>query len=180
MELVGQFLAAGKNCSRSPTQRVRGSLVVDFFTSNICNRHTCEAYGRAVNEFLGWCEAHGVHSLADVEPLHVAAWIEAQTLVESASTVKQRLAAIRYLFDWLGAGSICGAAGTPYGLAVNRRRATGGNVLRRRPDDTQRPHRNYRAALKDGGLSAFSVRCSLTTHLNNSVARPLTLSERWG
>jgi hypothetical protein len=28
---------------------------IDFFTSNIHNRHTREAYGRAVNEFLRWC-----------------------------------------------------------------------------------------------------------------------------
>jgi hypothetical protein len=36
-----------------------------------------------------------------VQPLHVAAWIEAQAREVSAPTVKQRLAAIRHLFDWL-------------------------------------------------------------------------------
>ena len=46
---------------------------VDFFTSNIRNRHTREAYGRAVSQFLAWCEAQGVRSLADVQPIHVAA-----------------------------------------------------------------------------------------------------------
>src|SRR5271168_3313923 len=39
---------------------------IDFFTSNIRNRRTREAYGRAVNEFLRWCEVHRVHSLAQV------------------------------------------------------------------------------------------------------------------
>jgi site-specific recombinase XerD len=78
----------------------------DFFTSNIRNRHTREAYGRAVNGFLLWCEVHGVRSLADVQPLHVAAWIEAQTLQASVPTVKQRLAAIRHFFDWLVVGQI--------------------------------------------------------------------------
>ena len=45
---------------------------IDFFTSNIRNRHTREAYGRAVNEFLRWCEAHRVRSLTEVKSLHVA------------------------------------------------------------------------------------------------------------
>lgn len=79
---------------------------VDFFTSNIRNRHTREAYGRAVNEFLRWCEAHRVRSLTEVKSLHVAAWIEAQALHESAPTVKQRLAAVRHLFDWLVVGQV--------------------------------------------------------------------------
>jgi site-specific recombinase XerC len=65
-----------------------------------------EAYGRAVRAFLAWCEAQGVASLIDVEPLHVAAWIEAQALQASAPTVKQRLAAIRHLFDWLVVGQV--------------------------------------------------------------------------
>src|ERR1700751_5355932 len=79
---------------------------IDFFTSNIRNRHTREAYARAVNGFLRWCEAHGVHAFVAVQPFHVAAWIEAQAAQGSAPTVKQRLAAIRQLFDWLVVGQI--------------------------------------------------------------------------
>jgi site-specific recombinase XerD len=79
---------------------------IDFFTSNIRNRHTREAYARAVNEFLHWCKAHGVHSLEEVESFHVAAWIEAEAQSAAAPTVKQRLAAIRHLFDWLVIGQI--------------------------------------------------------------------------
>jgi site-specific recombinase XerD len=79
---------------------------IDFFTSNIRNRNTREAYRRAVSEFLRWCAAHRVHALAEVQPLHVATWIEAQALKASAPTVKQRLAAIRHLFDWLVVGQI--------------------------------------------------------------------------
>ena len=47
-----------------------------------------------------------MRSLAGVQPLHVATWIEAQTRVASAPTVKQRLAAIRHLFDWLVVGQV--------------------------------------------------------------------------
>ncbi len=45
-------------------------------------------------------------ALAHVAPLHVATWIEAQTREVSAPTVKQRLAAIRHLFDWLVVGQV--------------------------------------------------------------------------
>src|SRR5271156_6407471 len=77
---------------------------LEFFAANIRNAHTRRAYGRAVAEFLAWCERAGVPSLAHVAPLHVATWIEAETRMVSAPTVKQRLAAIRHLFDWLVIG----------------------------------------------------------------------------
>ncbi|MDD5463472.1 MAG: hypothetical protein PHG00_17980 [Methylococcales bacterium] len=70
------------------------------FSSNIRNPHIRRAYVRAAAEFLDWCAAAGVASIVDVEPLHVAAWIE------TTSTVKQPLAAIRHLFDWLVTGQI--------------------------------------------------------------------------
>jgi hypothetical protein len=48
---------------------------------------------------------------ADIEPLHVAAYIEALQATAAKPTVKQHLAAIRMLFDWLIVGQL---------LAVNR------------------------------------------------------------
>jgi integrase len=42
----------------------------------------------------------------DVEPLHVATWIELQTRERAAPSVKQQLAAIRHLFDWLVTGQV--------------------------------------------------------------------------
>ena len=50
---------------------------------------------------LAWCEAHRVPSITDVQPMHVAGYIEELTRARSAPTAKQRLAAIRHLFDWL-------------------------------------------------------------------------------
>jgi site-specific recombinase XerC len=44
--------------------------------------------------------------MTEVQPLHVAAWIELQTRTLSAPTVKQHLAAIRHLFDWLVTGQV--------------------------------------------------------------------------
>src|SRR3954451_21479886 len=79
---------------------------LEFFAAPIRNPHTRRAYGRAVAEFLAWCERAGVPSLPAVQPLHVATWIEVQTRELSAPTVKQRLAAVRHLFDWLVTGQV--------------------------------------------------------------------------
>lgn len=79
---------------------------LEFFASNIRNANTRRAYARAVGDFLAWCEAHGVASIAAVQPLHVAAYVEELTRERSAPTAKQRLAAIRMLFDWLVVGQV--------------------------------------------------------------------------
>src|SRR3954453_4658907 len=78
----------------------------EFVPAAIRTPHPRRAYGRAVAEFLAWCERAGVPSLAAVQPLHVASWIEAQTREHSAPTVKQRLAAVRHLSDWLVTGKV--------------------------------------------------------------------------
>ena len=74
---------------------------LEFFAANIRNPHTRRAYSRAVADFMAWCEDAGVRSIAQVQPLHVAAWVELQTRERAAPTAKQRLAAVRHLFDWL-------------------------------------------------------------------------------
>ncbi|KVQ92658.1 tyrosine-type recombinase/integrase [Burkholderia ubonensis] len=79
---------------------------LEFFASAIRNPHTRRAYARAAGDFLTWCAGAGVPSIAAVQPLHVAAWIELQTATHAAPTVKQRLAAIRHLFDWLVTGQV--------------------------------------------------------------------------
>jgi len=83
-----------------------GLRFLEFFAGTIRNPHTRRAYARAVGAFLTWCEDHGVRSIAAVQPLHVAAWIEQRTRATSAPTVKQQLAAIRHLFDWLVTGQV--------------------------------------------------------------------------
>jgi site-specific recombinase XerD len=79
---------------------------LEFFAANIRNPHTRRAYGRAVAEFLAWCDDQGVPSITAVQPLHVAAWIEQQTREHAAPTAKLRLAALRHLFDWLVMGQV--------------------------------------------------------------------------
>ena len=83
---------------------------LEFFAGTTRNPHTRRAYGRAVADFLAWCEARGVASIAAVRPLHVATWIELRTRERAAPIVKQQLAAIRHLFDWLVVGQVIPAA----------------------------------------------------------------------
>jgi site-specific recombinase XerD len=83
-----------------------GVRFLEFFAAQIRNPHTRRAYARAVGEFLAWCESVGVTSLPDIQPLHVASWIELEARQVSAPSVKQRLAAIRHLFDWLVIGQV--------------------------------------------------------------------------
>jgi len=80
---------------------------LEFFAAGIRNPHTRRAYARAAADFLAWCEAEvDVASLVEVQPLHVATWIEIQTQERSAPTAKQRLAALRHLFDLLVTGQV--------------------------------------------------------------------------
>jgi site-specific recombinase XerC len=96
-ELPALIAATGKRAA---------SRFLEFFTVNIRNRNTRAAYARAARAFLAWCEARGLNRLQDVEPIHVAAYIEALQAARSAPTVKQHLACIRMLFDWLVTGQV--------------------------------------------------------------------------
>ncbi len=78
---------------------------IEFLTATIRNANTREAYGRAISDFLAWCERHRL-TLTGIEPVHVAAYIEQLTKARSAPTVKQHLAAIRMCFDWLTSGGV--------------------------------------------------------------------------
>ena len=79
---------------------------VEFFTANVRNPHTRKAYTWAVAEFATWCERHGILSLQAIEPVHVATYIETLQRRLAAPSVKQHLAAIRMLFDWLVVGQV--------------------------------------------------------------------------
>ena len=79
---------------------------LEFFAANIRNPNTRAAYHRAALGFCSWCERHDVAELARIAPLHVATWVEQQGRAHSAPTVKQQLAAVRMLFDWLVVGQV--------------------------------------------------------------------------
>ena len=78
----------------------------DFFSSHIRNANTRRAYMEAVRQFSAFCTERGILDLAQVEPVHVAAFVEAQMRLHAKPTVKQRLAALRMLFDWMVVGQV--------------------------------------------------------------------------
>ena len=80
--------------------------VFEFFTANIRNPHTRRAYAKAAATFAAWCEDNGLDQLRDVQPVHVAAYVEELQGRVTAPTVKLQLAAIRMLFDWLVVGQV--------------------------------------------------------------------------
>ncbi len=78
---------------------------LEFFTANIRNANTRAAYSVAVERFFVWTERHG-WGLEQLEPMHVAAYVELLARELAAPSVKQHLAAIRMLFDWLVVGHV--------------------------------------------------------------------------
>jgi hypothetical protein len=82
-----------------------GWRYVEFFTANIRNAHTRRAYARACSRFFGWCEQRGL-TLTAIRPHDVAIYIEQLQNEASAPSVKQQLAAVRMMFDWLVVGQI--------------------------------------------------------------------------
>jgi site-specific recombinase XerD len=78
---------------------------VEFFTASISNPNTRRAYARACAHFFAWCENRGL-ALTTIRPFDVASYIESLRDRAAAPSVKQRLAALRMLFDWLVVGQM--------------------------------------------------------------------------
>jgi len=79
---------------------------VEYFTAHIRNPHTRRAYFRNAIVFLRWCEDRDIHALKHVKPVLVAAYIEQLQQKYAKPSVKQQLATIRMLFDWLVTGQV--------------------------------------------------------------------------
>ena len=77
---------------------------IEFFTARIRNPNTRRAYARAAAEFAAWCGQNGLQELREIEPIHVAAYVEGLQGRLAAPSIKLYLAAIRMLFDWLVVG----------------------------------------------------------------------------
>jgi integrase/recombinase XerD len=80
---------------------------LEFFAVTIDNPNTRAAYFHACRRFFAWCDTRDdIEELADIEPMHVAAYIRGLGKEFEKPTVKQHLAAIRMLFDWLVTGQV--------------------------------------------------------------------------
>src|SRR5689334_9986521 len=96
-KLPAQILHAGDRA---------GWRFIEFFTANIRNKNTRAAYAEAVRQFFTWCETRDITELSQIQPVIIAAYIEQLSNAKAAPTVKQHLAAIRMLFDWLVTGQV--------------------------------------------------------------------------
>jgi site-specific recombinase XerD len=89
----------------APTRKAARRFL-EFFTAQINNAHTRRAYVNATRRFAEWCASKDIHELAQVQPFHVAAFVHDLQDELSPPSVKQHLAAIRMLFDWLVTGHV--------------------------------------------------------------------------
>ena len=85
--------------------RQASRLFLTFFADNIRNPNTRRAYHRNVCLFFDWCEQLEL-ALPDIQSFHVSAYIEHLLTQKSVPTVKQHLASLRMLMDWLVLGQI--------------------------------------------------------------------------
>ena len=89
----------------APTPKA-AKRVLEFFTAQINNDHTRKAYLNATRRFAKWCDEHGIRQLTDVQAFHIAALVKDLQRDFSPPTVKQHLAGLRMLFDWLVTGHV--------------------------------------------------------------------------
>lgn len=74
---------------------------IEFFTAHIHNDNTRAAYAKAVTQFSTWCEGKS-YSLHSLNPVLIAGYIKQHP--GSPPTIKQHLAALRALFDFMVTG----------------------------------------------------------------------------
>jgi site-specific recombinase XerD len=79
---------------------------LEFFAAHIRNPNTRVAYFRDVCAFFLWCQRRKIRELSEIRSHHVAGYIERLGKTHAPPSVKQHLAAIRMLFDWLVVGQI--------------------------------------------------------------------------
>ncbi len=101
--IASQFVSSSTSLPSVFTARPEArSRMRDFFSSHIRNPNTRRAYMEAVRQFSAFCSELGILDLAQVQPIHVAAFVEAQLKLHFKPTVKQRLAALRMFRRLLG------------------------------------------------------------------------------
>jgi site-specific recombinase XerC len=85
-------------------ESISGFLKV--FISEITNPNTREAYARAVADFLRWCHQRGMNDPREIRPTHIGDWLEELGRSLSVPMIKQRLTAVRCLFELMVTGGL--------------------------------------------------------------------------
>ena len=55
----------------------------DFFAAQIRNPNTRQAYARAAHRQFDWLAEYGINDVVDIEPVHIAVWLEGLATVFS-------------------------------------------------------------------------------------------------
>jgi site-specific recombinase XerD len=76
-----------------------------FFTDTLPNPNTRAAYYRNALRFFAWTHAKGL-TLPTIKSYHVSAYLAELAAGHATPTVKQHLASLRMLFDWLITGQV--------------------------------------------------------------------------
>jgi integrase/recombinase XerD len=84
----------------APLPPTAARCFLEFYAATIRNKNTRTAYYRSAICFFAWCDRHHLGELADIEPA-ACHGIEGLQKTTAKPTVKQHLAAIHLLFDWL-------------------------------------------------------------------------------
>ena len=79
---------------------------LEFFAAQVRNANTRRSYMRAVSDFIAWLDQRGVTDVREINSFVVSAYVEELQRRHPAPTVKQRLAGIRAMLDWLATGGI--------------------------------------------------------------------------
>ena len=111
LSLVAGELIAPDEAVQLPTLIVAAGAqaerrFLEFFAAQTPNANTRAAYARAAGGFFGFMSERGIARLGDIEPVHVAAWVHWLGRHYAVPSVKQQLAAVRMLFDWLVIGQV--------------------------------------------------------------------------
>jgi integrase/recombinase XerD len=79
-----------------------------FFTDQLPNANTRAAYYRNALRFFAWAHAKGL-PLPAIKSYHIAAYLAELAADHATPTVKQHLASLKMLFDWLIVGQVLDA-----------------------------------------------------------------------
>ncbi len=85
---IAPSLAAGPLPSIFTGRPEAKTRLRDFFSSHIRNPNTRRAYREVVRQFSVFCAENDIRGLAQVQPIHVAAFVETQLKIHSNPTVK--------------------------------------------------------------------------------------------
>ena len=146
----------------TPTPRPPQRML-EFFTAQINNPHTRRAYLNAARRFAAWCQDHRIGQLSSrcsrsTSPLSFRTC--RASFRDAPATVKQHLAALRVLFDWLVTGHILqlnpahAVRGPRYSLKRGKTPVlTAPNSPRLARQHPDRPDRAARDGTETGGTS---------------------------